>query len=185
MNVFVFLIWCVVLSGVSAVWAAKAPEKPKASALDAAQDESAFLKEIDSIRDPFVSPLANNKKPDVKPPTPAPVEPPRPVVPVVRPPEPPRPAPIVLPPPVVEPAVSPFSAAGLKINGIVWNTDLPQAIVNDRVVRIGEDLQGAKIVAIKKEGIEVVHNGTKHILRITDDGKDEAQNQSFAVRRSQ
>jgi hypothetical protein len=183
MNVFVFLMVLVFLSGMPTAWSAKAAEKPKAA--PGSPDENAFLKELDSIRDPFVSPLAKTKKPEVKNPVPIPppVEPVRPVVPIVRQPEPPRPAPVVPAPPT--PVVPPFSSAGLKINGIVWNTNLPQAIVNDRVVRIGEDLQGAQIVAIKKEGIEVIHNGTKHILKITDEQNETDRNQSLDARRSQ
>lgn len=47
----------------------------------------------------------------------------------------------------------------LAIQGLIWNTDRPQAIVNESVVGIGDMLEGAKIVGIQKTGISIVYEG--------------------------
>ena len=41
------------------------------------------------------------------------------------------------------------------IQGVIWNTDLPQAIVNDMIVRVGDVIDDAKIVEITKTGITI------------------------------
>ncbi len=47
----------------------------------------------------------------------------------------------------------------LKITGLVWNTSRPQAIINDKVVDVGDTVDEAIIVAINKTGIEVSFDG--------------------------
>jgi len=44
------------------------------------------------------------------------------------------------------------------IEGIVWNSDMPQAIVDGRVVRIGDVIENVEIVNIEKRGITVSYN---------------------------
>lgn len=46
----------------------------------------------------------------------------------------------------------------LEINGIVWNTKKPQAIINDQVVVIGDTIENSKIVDIRKDGVDVIFN---------------------------
>lgn len=48
-----------------------------------------------------------------------------------------------------------------KIKGIVWNSDRPQAIINDRVVDVGDIVDKAKIIAIRKAEIVVEIDGQK------------------------
>ncbi|MBI5415742.1 MAG: hypothetical protein HZA29_02900 [Candidatus Omnitrophica bacterium] len=71
----------------------------------------------------------------------------------------------ILPPPPVPPVVvapvepqrqvvePPMPA--LNIGGVVWNTRRPQAIVNGRIVGLGDVVAGVKIVDIQKTGITV------------------------------
>lgn len=47
----------------------------------------------------------------------------------------------------------------LKISGLVWNTSRPQAIVNDRVVDVGDVIEEAKIVSIRRDGIKIEFKG--------------------------
>ena len=55
------------------------------------------------------------------------------------------------PPPVeVRPPV-------ITISGLVWNTDRPQAIVNNQIVEIGDKINEWTIVTIHEEGIEIVY----------------------------
>lgn len=47
----------------------------------------------------------------------------------------------------------------LRIEGLVWNTSMPQAIVNGKVVKMGDVIEGVKIVKIDKEGILIEFHG--------------------------
>lgn len=55
--------------------------------------------------------------------------------------------------------------SNLKVQGMVWGTDMPQVIINDTVLRVGEVIQGAEILSIRKEGVYVLHEGNQYILR--------------------
>lgn len=52
----------------------------------------------------------------------------------------------------------------LQIQGIVWGGAFPQAIINNKVVKIGDTIEEARIMEIKKEGITVYFGNRKHIL---------------------
>ena len=47
------------------------------------------------------------------------------------------------------------------INGIVWDTDMPQAIVNSKIVGIGDVVDDSKVVNINEFGIEVLFKGKR------------------------
>lgn len=47
----------------------------------------------------------------------------------------------------------------LIISGIIWNTNRPQAIINNQVVDIGDEVSSTKIVSIQKSGIELLFDG--------------------------
>lgn len=53
----------------------------------------------------------------------------------------------------------------LKVQGMVWSSKMPQAIINNTVVRIGEVINGAEILDIRKEGIYVLYQGRQYIIR--------------------
>ena len=48
-----------------------------------------------------------------------------------------------------------------KITGIVWHSNRPQAIINDRVVDVGDTIDKAKVIAIRKSEIDVEIDGQK------------------------
>lgn len=41
----------------------------------------------------------------------------------------------------------------LKVQGIIWGGRIPQAIINDQVLTIGDTIEGAEILSIDKKGI--------------------------------
>jgi hypothetical protein len=45
----------------------------------------------------------------------------------------------------------------LDIQGLIWNSQMPQAIINGRVVKEGDIIEGVKIVTIDKTGVTVEH----------------------------
>lgn len=53
----------------------------------------------------------------------------------------------------------------LTIDGLVWGSEKPQAIINDTVVQLGDEIQGAKLIDISKEGVTVIYNGKLYELK--------------------
>lgn len=47
----------------------------------------------------------------------------------------------------------------LLIQGIVWGGSFPQAIINNRVVKVGDIIDGARIIDIDKNGITIFFEG--------------------------
>ncbi len=45
------------------------------------------------------------------------------------------------------------------VTGIIWGVRVPQAIINGRVLTIGDKLEGAEIISIEKKGITVSFGG--------------------------
>lgn len=61
-----------------------------------------------------------------------------------------------LPSPPPKPMVEePIKPPEVKIVGLIWNTDHPQAIVNDRIVQVGDQIGEWKIQKIDRDGIEI------------------------------
>lgn len=44
----------------------------------------------------------------------------------------------------------------LVVQGMIWGGNLPQAIINNKVLTIGDAIEGVKIKSIDKEGISVI-----------------------------
>ena len=65
---------------------------------------------------------------------------------------------------VPEKEIEKFSIPDLNIEGLIWNSDMPQAIINGSVVKIGDYIEGVKIVGIDKKGITIEHEGQKVLI---------------------
>lgn len=52
----------------------------------------------------------------------------------------------------------------LTIQGIVWGGNMPQAIINNKVVEIGDALDGVRIVDINQEGVTVFYGSRQYNL---------------------
>ena len=52
----------------------------------------------------------------------------------------------------------------LTIEGIIWNSDMPQAIVNGKIVRIGDIVKDVEIIDIERNGVVVGYNGEKVLI---------------------
>ena len=55
-------------------------------------------------------------------------------------------------------------AMNLTVQGVIWNAKVPQAIINNKVVKIGDTIEGVKIINITKEGITVFSGKGQYIL---------------------
>ena len=61
---------------------------------------------------------------------------------------------------VSAPAVTlPGSPEGYILNGILWDETAPSAVVNGRLVAVGDELDGWKVAEIRKDRV-VLSNGT-------------------------
>ena len=112
------------------------PEKTETAAID-----------LDSIPDPFISKLP--KEPE--PPPPMQAGPTMQMTPSVNP-TPGESSKEIKPPPI------------LVVTGLVWNSDNPQAIVNNDIKSIGDKIEEWTIVKIGEEGIVLTNSGKKIIF---------------------
>lgn len=69
-------------------------------------------------------------------------------------------APTPKPPPPID-----VKTLGLKLNGVVWDTGRPQAIINDQVVEVGDTIGEAKVIAIGEQGVGLQYKGQKLTLK--------------------
>ena len=49
----------------------------------------------------------------------------------------------------------------LSVQGLIWGGNIPQAIVNNKVVKVGDTIDGAKVVTIEKDGVGIFYNGSE------------------------
>jgi hypothetical protein len=52
----------------------------------------------------------------------------------------------------------------LKVQGIIWGGKFNQAIINNKVVKIGDTVEGARVINIDKHGITVFFEGEQYTL---------------------
>ncbi|MCG3176040.1 MAG: hypothetical protein MOGMAGMI_00978 [Candidatus Omnitrophica bacterium] len=58
-----------------------------------------------------------------------------------------------------------IGAMGLTLEGVVWNTAEPRAIVSGKIVKIGGRLNGIEILDISREGVKMRYKGQEFYLR--------------------
>lgn len=52
----------------------------------------------------------------------------------------------------------------LKVQGIIWGGRFPQAIINNKVLKVGDSIEEAKIISIDKDGVSLFFSGRKYDL---------------------
>jgi hypothetical protein len=52
----------------------------------------------------------------------------------------------------------------LNIQGIVWGGEFPQAIINNKVVKIGDSIEGCVVKDINKKGVTLLFGGFEYNL---------------------
>lgn len=58
------------------------------------------------------------------------------------------------------------STEGLTLSAVIWGSRIPQAIINDKIVTVGEPVDGGKVVGIAKEGVRIDFQGREVLLAI-------------------
>jgi len=63
----------------------------------------------------------------------------------------------LLPPPVSDKEDQPVSIPkpNFRVQGLVWNSDIPQAIVNNEVITIGDQVNGWTVIEINPQGVKM------------------------------
>lgn len=61
-------------------------------------------------------------------------------------------------------AQSAFKPPELKIEGVIWGGKVNQAIINGKVLTIGDTIENARIVDIKKEGVKIFYGNREFDL---------------------
>ena len=64
------------------------------------------------------------------------------------------PSPEIVKPVETEEITPPPPLPDVNVSGIIWNSDRPQAIINDRIVDIDSDVSGIKITEIRQSDIK-------------------------------
>lgn len=58
-----------------------------------------------------------------------------------------------------------ISNISFALEGLLWETERPQAIINGKIVEKGDNVQGAEVLAIDKKGVRMRYKGQEFILR--------------------
>ncbi len=80
------------------------------------------------------------------------------------------------PPLPASPAPGPSAGAEeLQLQGIFWGVAKPQAIINRKAYSVGDEVDGAKIVAISREGVTVSVDGKELLVRPRESSRQKGQ----------
>jgi len=52
----------------------------------------------------------------------------------------------------------------LKVQGIIWGGSLNQAIINNKVVKVGDTIEGTRVISIDEHGITIFFEGKQYKL---------------------
>ena len=77
-------------------------------------------------------------------------------------------------PPSGTAATDTINIPNFTISGLVWNSDKPQAIVNDQIVGIGDMVNGFEVKNIEEDSIEIFQKG--RTFRINPNFKPKFEN---------
>jgi hypothetical protein len=88
-----------------------------------------------------------------------------------------------------EPSSAKRPLPSLQLQGLIWGGEFPQAVVNNKVVNVGDSVEGAKVIKINRDGIEVLFDGApyaiasplKNALRTMANKNPEGKNDDKAI----
>lgn len=63
------------------------------------------------------------------------------------------------------PPESKIRSLNLDVQGIIWDTDRPTAIINGTVLNVGDTIAGVEIIKISKEGILISYLGETFLIK--------------------
>ena len=59
----------------------------------------------------------------------------------------------------VNPEVAVLSAESFKVQGVIWGGKFPQAIINNKILKVGDLIDGVEVMEIDKTGISLSSAG--------------------------
>ncbi len=68
--------------------------------------------------------------------------------------------------PVTSEVPTPPQPPPLSLQGIFWGTPRPQALINRRILSVGDTIEGARVMAINREGVTVSFQGEQLLLKL-------------------
>lgn len=60
----------------------------------------------------------------------------------------------------------------LTLNGIVWDEKSPSALINSKVVGVGDEIDGHRVVEIEKEKVIVIKDNETYDLNLQQRGAE-------------
>jgi hypothetical protein len=54
----------------------------------------------------------------------------------------------------------------LKLQGVFWGTPRPQAIINRKILSVGDTIEEAKVIAVAKEGVKLSYREREFVLKL-------------------
>lgn len=64
------------------------------------------------------------------------------------------------------PESTPVQMPSLTLQGIFWGIPRPQAIINRKIVSVGDTVEQTQVVAVTREGVTVSYNGEERELKL-------------------
>ena len=53
----------------------------------------------------------------------------------------------------------------LSLEGVVWNSDKPQAVISGKIVTVGQKVNKAEVLEIKRDGVKMKYKQQVFVLR--------------------
>lgn len=75
----------------------------------------------------------------------------------------------------------------LKVQGIIWGSNMPLAIINNKVIKKDDLIEGARIVSIDKDGVTVFFANRQYVIsapaggstKLRKEGKKETESMKY------
>jgi len=62
-------------------------------------------------------------------------------------------------------SAQPKALPQFKVDGFIWGSSIPQAIINGKVYGVGDTVESAKITKIDKTGVTILFNGSNYVIK--------------------
>lgn len=67
---------------------------------------------------------------------------------------------------LLTPKVEDITLPTLTVSGIIWGSKTPQAIINGKIIKEGDTLEGVEVLEIRKEGIVIFYKGREFTIAV-------------------
>ena len=57
-------------------------------------------------------------------------------------------------------------ASGLSLSGIAWEANRPQAVINGRIVGVGDEVAGSRVVEINQDSVVLSDGSNRFVLKL-------------------